>query len=127
MSKDTVIVSRAEYESLLKQKEQNETLRDELEDLMDAIRMRTVEREPESGDARREYFPAGFVDRMLAGDHPLRIWREFRGLTMEQLDEKSGVTQSYISEIETGKKPGSVAAMKALAGALGVAIDDLVL
>jgi ribosome-binding protein aMBF1 (putative translation factor) len=124
MSKDTVIVSRAEYESLLKQKEQNETLRDE--DLMDAIRMRTVEREPESGDARREYFPAGFVDRMLAGDHPLRIWREFRGLTMEQLDEKSGVTQSYISEIETGKKPGSVAAMKALAGALGVAIDDLV-
>lgn len=119
MTKDTVTVSRAEYEALLRQ-------RDELEDLMDAIRMRTVERKLESDGARREYVPAEFVDRMLAGDHPLRIWREFRGLTMEQLEEKSGVAQSYISEIETAKKPGSVAAMKALAQALRVAIDDVV-
>jgi transcriptional regulator with XRE-family HTH domain len=43
-----------------------------------------------------------------------------------QLETKSGIKQSYISEIETGKKPGSIATMKALADALDVTIDDLV-
>jgi hypothetical protein len=32
----------------------------------------------------------------------------------------------YLSEIETRKKPGSIAAYKALAGALGTEIDMLV-
>jgi transcriptional regulator with XRE-family HTH domain len=45
---------------------------------------------------------------------------------MQDLAAKSGVVQSYLSEIETGKKPGSLAAMKAVAEALGVTIDDLV-
>lgn len=31
----------------------------------------------------------------------------------------------YLSEIETGKKPGSVRAYRALAGALGLSVDDL--
>jgi transcriptional regulator with XRE-family HTH domain len=35
------------------------------------------------------------------------------------------VPQSYISEIETGKKPGSIDAWRRLAAALDVTIDDL--
>jgi len=47
-------------------------------------------------------------------------------LSQNLLAEASGVPQSYISEIEHGLKPGSVATYKALAGALDLDIDDLV-
>lgn len=73
-----------------------------------------------------ELIPAEFVNRMLEGENHLRVWREYRGLTMAALAEKADVAQSYISEIETGKKEGSVATMKKLAEALRVTIDDLV-
>jgi predicted transcriptional regulator len=58
-------------------------------------------------------------------EHPLAVWREHRKLSGAKLATLSGVSQSYISEIETRKKPGSLAAMAKLARALGVTIDDL--
>lgn len=39
---------------------------------------------------------------------------------------RTGVPLSYISEIETGKKRGIVAAFKKLAAALALDIDDIV-
>lgn len=72
-----------------------------------------------------EMLPAAFVDRLIAGENPLRVWREHRGLTCSALAEKAGVVQSYISEIETGKKDGSLKTMKKLADALNVSIDDI--
>lgn len=45
---------------------------------------------------------------------------------MEALAEQSGIGQSYLSEIETSKKPGSVSVLKALAEALGMPIDDVI-
>ena len=93
------------------------------EDLEDAIDMRAIEAQA----GGRNYLPDELVDRLLEGEHPLRLWRECRGLTMEALAEKTGTGQSYISDIETGKKAGSVAALKKLADALGVTIDDIVI
>jgi predicted transcriptional regulator len=101
---------------------QNNELIGRLEELEDALALRAIEANPE----RREYVPVEILDRMLAGEHPLRVWREHSGLTMLALAEKSAVAQSYISEIETGRKPGSVAALKNLAGALGVTVDDII-
>jgi ribosome-binding protein aMBF1 (putative translation factor) len=127
MSKDTVTLPRAEYEALLKQKEMIERLRDELEDIQDAAFMQQLERDREAGVDTGETFPAELVNRLLdSGEHPLRVWREYRGLTMQELEKKSGVKQSYISEIETRKKAGSVATLKALADALGLTVDDLI-
>jgi hypothetical protein len=127
MSDDTVTLPRAEYEALLKQKELVQSLQDALEDATDAAFMQQVERDLEAGIHKGEYFPSELVDRLLEGkEHRLRVWRDYRTFTMQQLEAKSGIKQSYISEIETGKKPGSIATMKALADALDVTIDDLV-
>jgi DNA-binding XRE family transcriptional regulator len=127
MRKDTITLPRAEYEALLKQREVIERLQDELDDVADAAFMQQLERDRKAGVYTGELFPAELVNRLLdSGEHPLRIWREYRGLTMQELEKKSGVKQSYISEIETGKKAGSVATMKAVSKALGVTIDDLV-
>jgi len=58
--------------------------------------------------------------------HPLRIWREYRGLTQESLAGEADIGKSYISQIESGAKPGSVAVLKKLAAALNVDVDDLI-
>jgi len=66
------------------------------------------------------------VDRLLAGENPVRAWREYRGLTGVELAAAAGVAASYLSAIENRKKPGSINALKRLATALRVDVDDLI-
>jgi DNA-binding XRE family transcriptional regulator len=74
-----------------------------------------------------EVVPGAVAARLLRGDvHPLRIWREYRGLTQEALAEAAGVGKSYISQIEAGKKTGAVRVLRTLAETLAVDIEDLV-
>jgi transcriptional regulator with XRE-family HTH domain len=48
-------------------------------------------------------------------------------MTLQQVaDETPGMTVGYLSEIETGKKPGSVDAYKALAETLNADISVLI-
>lgn len=58
-------------------------------------------------------------------DHPVKIIRNFRGLTQSELAQKSGISRPYLTEIETGKKDGSLRAMKAIAQALDVSVGEL--
>lgn len=67
--------------------------RKELHAAKDALALRAIEASPEG----RDYVPVGILDRMRAGEHPLRVWREHRGLTMLAPAEKSAVAQSIIS------------------------------
>jgi DNA-binding XRE family transcriptional regulator len=52
--------------------------------------------------------------------HPVKIIRKFRGLTQDDLATASGLSRPYLAEIETGRKDGSVNAIKSLAAALDV-------
>lgn len=73
-----------------------------------------------------ELVPAEVVARLLAGDSPLRVWREHRGLTQAALGDASGVNRVQIAEIEARRRSGSLETVRKLAGALGLTIDDLV-
>ena len=73
-----------------------------------------------------EILPAELAERLLSGDtRSLRIWREYRGLTQQQLGDAAGVGKSYISQIEAGRKQPTVAVLQALARALAVDMEDL--
>jgi DNA-binding Xre family transcriptional regulator len=74
---------------------------------------------------KAEYVPIELADRISAGEHPARVWREYRKLSLGELTKRTNLTQSYLSEIETGKKPGSARALAAIAKALRVDIEDL--
>lgn len=74
-------------------------------------------------EPRRDCMSDELVGRMLAGEHPLRLWREHRNMTVRGLAKRAGLTAAYVSEIETGRKPGSLTALKALAAALDVEVD----
>ena len=73
-----------------------------------------------------ELLPADLVDRLLSDENPLRVWREYRGLTIKALAEATGVAPSYLSQIETGKRAGTLETLSRLAAVLGTTIDDLV-
>jgi len=70
-------------------------------------------------------YTAAETKRLLAGESPVRIWREKRGLTQRALAAAAAIPAGYLSEIEAGKKPGSVAAYRALAKTLAVPMEDL--
>lgn len=76
--------------------------------------------------AGEELVPAEVVYAILDGQHPIRVWREYRGLTQQELAEKAGISKPYLSQIEAGKRKGSTAVLSALANALGLTLDDLV-
>ena len=73
-----------------------------------------------------ELLPAEFVKRMLSGESPLRVWREFRGFTQTALAEASNVNRVQIADIEAGRKSGSIETVKKLAEALGITLDELI-
>lgn len=73
-----------------------------------------------------EVVPAAIVRRLVAGENKVKVWRSHRGLSGRDLAAAAGVSAPFISEIESGKKDGSVSVMKKIADALKVDLDDLV-
>ena len=73
-----------------------------------------------------ESFPAEVVDRLLAGQNPIRVYRDHRGMTQGALAAAAGIHPVYLSQIETGKRTGSAKTLAAIAETLGVAVDDLI-
>ena len=75
---------------------------------------------------REELVPEAVVDRMLTGESPVRVWREHRGLTAGQLAEAADISAGYLSELENGKKAGSLETLRRIAAVLKLDIDDLI-
>ncbi|WP_255371003.1 MULTISPECIES: helix-turn-helix domain-containing protein [Cupriavidus] len=70
--------------------------------------------------------PAAVVDAELAGDHPVKAWRDYRRMTQEALAQAAGLSTPYLSQIENRKRDGTVDVLQRLALALGVPMDLLV-
>ena len=116
---NTITLPRAKYEPLLVR----------LEDAEDrATVAAALAREKTLGKkaAHAAYLPAERVKELMAGEHPIRVWRRHRRLTRDALAAKAIVAGSYLTEIETGKKPGSIGAMMRLAQALDAPLDAIV-
>ena len=111
---ETVTISKAEYDRL-------RALEEELADIQAAL---TVEARIASG--KEELIGAAVVDRLLDGEAPLRVWREYRNLTQSALARASGVNRVQIVEIEAGRSSGSFHTLRKLADALGLVVDDVI-
>ena len=77
-----------------------------------------------AGDAR---VPHEVALAIMEGASPVRAFRDHHGLTLRGLSGRSGVALSYLSEIERGRKPGSIAALTGIAGTFSRTIDALVI
>jgi DNA-binding Xre family transcriptional regulator len=105
-----VILPLADYERLL--------------DQADIARAGTVAAALAAG--QDELVPAEVAKRLLGGESKVRVWRSHRGMTARDLASATGLSAPYISELESGKKEGSVSALKRIAEVLEIDLDDLV-
>ncbi|WP_305043155.1 helix-turn-helix domain-containing protein [Geoalkalibacter sp.] len=74
---------------------------------------------------REVMIPAEIVRRELDGELPIKLWREHRGLTQQELADRAGISKPYLSQIETGRRQGTVDTLSAIARALDVSLDLL--
>ena len=93
---------------------------EDFEDMLDALSYDDAKAD------RRETVSPETALRLIRGENPLRVWREHAGLSQTDLAARAGTKQSLISEIEAGRKTGSVETLRALATAWNVDLDDLV-
>ena len=103
-----------EYLKLLEKAEELEDIRD-----YDAAKVAL-----ENGED--ELIPSEVVYAVLDGESPVKVWREFRGLTQQQLADAAGISKPYLSQIETGKRKGRTDILSALAKALKVSLEEVI-
>lgn len=110
-----VVLPEAEYEALLEAAEDSE----------DRAAVDRFDRDLAAGKA--ELIPDAVVARLLEpGQSPVRVWREYRGLTGAELARRAGLSAPYLNQIEKGQREPGLRALKALAATLEVDLDDLV-
>ena len=55
----------------------------------------------------------------------LRALRRFRRCTLRTIAERSGLSESFLSQVERGRSSASIASLRRIADALGVSMADL--
>jgi DNA-binding XRE family transcriptional regulator len=74
---------------------------------------------------KEEAFEAEVADRVIGGESPIRVFREYRGLSQEELAKAADISRPYLTELKGGKKDGSVSVLKKIAAALKLELDDI--
>ncbi len=77
-------------------------------------------------EGREVVLPKAVADRLASGDSPVRVIRDWREMTQGALAVAVGISQNYLSEIETGRRKGPAELQKKFARALGVPMDLLI-
>lgn len=103
--------------------EEYQRLMEVVEDRADAAALDEAARRLANGEGER--LPAEFVERLIEED-PYKVWREYRGKTLEAVAEAAGISKAYLSMIEAGKRTASAQVRERLAAALGADPDDFV-
>ena len=92
----------------------------------DAEMLRDIREFREAKAVDEETYPSEVVNRLILNEEsPIRVYRDHRGLTQQQLADKCGIQRAYLAEIETRRKSGSVKTLKAIAAALDVDLTSI--
>lgn len=113
---DVAILPRAEYERLV-------ALAAEAEE--DAGTARLVARGQKEVEEGALLLPLDVADALANGENPIRVLRRFRSFSQIELAGMIGITQGYLSDLESGKRKGTLELHQKTARALGVPLDLL--
>ncbi|ABD88614.1 helix-turn-helix transcriptional regulator [Rhodopseudomonas palustris] len=115
---DLAVLSRTDYERLVALAAEAE------EDSAASDIVRSSKRALKEG--REVALPKAVADRLAKGDNAIRVIREWRDMIQDELAVAVGISQNYLSEIETGRRKGPAELQMKFARALGVPIDLLI-
>jgi hypothetical protein len=71
--------------------------------------------------------PERFAARIAQGESPIRVWREYRGLSQAALAKVAQISVPYLSQLEHHIRSGSKNVLKNIAEGLNIPLDMLVL
>lgn len=57
---------------------------------------------------------------------PLAFWRKHRGVTQQALADLVGISQSYVADLEAGRRQGSPSLLLRIAKALRTSVESLI-
>jgi ribosome-binding protein aMBF1 (putative translation factor) len=114
---EVAILPRKDYEALAAKAQEVD------EDLGTA---RIVARARKEIAAGMPLIPKEVVDRIARGENALRALRQWRGKTQLYISHKTNIGQGYISDLERGRRKGTIAALKKIADVLEVPLDLIV-
>jgi len=112
---ETVTLRRVDWEKLVENQQ----------DLAASARFEVMLRDSGLAEVKRLSYSDAEVGQMLDGSSPIIVWRNRLGMTQRALAGAAGISASYLAEIETGKKPGSVAALTAIARVFSVPVEHV--
>lgn len=76
-------------------------------------------------EAGEELVPGSVTYAILDGAHPVKVWREHRGLTTQQLATAAQISESNLLKIESGELEPATEILAAIANALNLSLEDL--
>jgi len=97
---------------------------DQIEDLLDVAAFDAAK--AESAAANRDVLTLEEVKAALAAPSPLAFWRAKRQMKQKDLAAAAGVSQSYVADLEAGRRKGDASVIKRLSQALRVRMEELV-
>src|SRR5687767_1925550 len=83
-----VVLPEADYQALI----------EAAEDAEDLQAIRSFDAALAAG--KEEWIPAEFSSRILGGESTIRVWREFRGLSVEDLATRANISIERLAALE---------------------------
>ena len=93
-----------------------------LEDIQEFDRFQNA-----SSSGEEHLFPMKIVDELLAGQNPIKVFREFQKMTQNELAHKVGISIPYLSQLESGIRKGSIKVLSEISKALGVDLEMILI
>jgi DNA-binding XRE family transcriptional regulator len=109
---EMVLLTRAEFDAMV------EALNEAEEDAADAEIYRVRKADLDAG--YDVILPVEVSARCRKGESLLRAVRNWRGMTQAEVAEKTGFTQGYLSDLESGKREGTAQTLRMIAKALEI-------
>ena len=101
-----------------------EDMMDDLQDMQEIGEILEIHRQIKTGEMPT--YPASVVNALINGVNPVKVYREHKGLTQQELADKIGKSVAMIRKIENGESEASVSTMKAIANVLDTDVDSLI-
>ena len=111
---ELVVLQRKDYEALLARADF---------DAEDADDVAIYDARKAELDAGGLALPAEISTALLRGESRLKAIRNWRDVTQSHLNLKTGLSQSYLSELESGQRKGTAETISKIAAVLDVPVE----
>ncbi|MFZ5759543.1 MAG: type II toxin-antitoxin system prevent-host-death family antitoxin [Thermodesulfobacteriota bacterium] len=108
------VIPYSEYKKLQEALEDAEDIKD-IEENLKAIQ-----------EGKENTIPGEVTFSIIDGTNPIRAWREYKNIKMNELAQKVGISAAYLSQIENNKRNPTVDTLKAIATELGIEVELLI-